>query len=70
MELGTVKWYNAEKGYGFVGRDAAPDCFLHVTELKKSGFVDPVKEGDKLRFETETGPRGVKAVNIQPVDGG
>ena len=70
MEAGVVKWFNSDKGFGFIGREGASDCFLHVTELKKAGMVDSVKEGDRLHFETETTPRGVKAVNIKLVNGG
>ena len=67
---GTVKWFNEQKGFGFIGRDGgAKDIFLHQGELKKSGIVDPVDQGDVLRFDIDEAPRGPKAVNIERVVG-
>lgn len=60
-EQGTVKWYSAEKGYGFITPDAGgPDVFLHVREVEKAGLRDAPRDGDRLSFETVANPRNGK----------
>jgi CspA family cold shock protein len=69
---GVVKWFNAAKGFGFIGKSEGgeKDIFLHGGELKKSGLVpEDVGEGDVLSFEVQDAPRGPKAVNIERVAG-
>lgn len=62
MNTGTVKFFNSEKGWGFITPDdGGKDVFVH-----RSGSVDPLNEGDKVTFEIEDGPKGPKAVNVTP----
>ncbi len=63
MATGTVKWFNESKGYGFITNDAGGDVFVHYAEIKGEGFKT-LKEGDKVSFEVEKGPKGPKAVNV------
>ena len=62
-EQGTVKWFNAEKGYGFVSRDSGDDVFVHHSELQQTGFKT-LNEGDRIEFEVAQGPKGLKAQNV------
>jgi len=64
---GTVKFFNPDRGYGFIRRDGSQDVFVHANKLRKSGIVDlsPVVTGSRLEFEVEMVPnKGPKAVNI------
>ena len=56
---GTVKWFNDEKGFGFIEREGGKDVFVHV-----SGLVDEINEGDEVTFDVEEGKRGLNAVNV------
>ncbi len=57
---GTVKFYNNAKGFGFIKPDdSGDDIFVHAT-----GLVDEIREDDKVTFDTETGPKGLNAVNV------
>ncbi len=62
-EQGTVKWFNNEKGYGFVSRDSGEDVFVHHTAIQGSGFKS-LNEGDKIEFEVAKGPKGLQAQNV------
>ncbi len=62
-EQGTVKWFNNEKGYGFVSRDSGDDVFVHHTAIQGSGFKS-LNEGDKIEFEVAKGPKGLQAQNV------
>ncbi len=62
-EQGTVKWFNSEKGYGFVSRDSGDDVFVHHSELQQTGFKS-LNEGDRVEFEVARGPKGLKAQNV------
>ena len=66
---GVVKWYDATKGYGFIGRDGGEkDVFLHAGALRRSGLdASTIQEGDELRYDLETGEKGAKAVNISRI---
>ncbi|WP_207539475.1 cold-shock protein [Sabulicella rubraurantiaca] len=58
MPTGTVKWFNATKGYGFIQpEDGSKDVFLHISEVQRSGLTD-VREGDRLEFELQAGQGG------------
>ena len=64
MAEGTVKWFNSQKGYGFIEQDGGQDLFVHHTGINGSGFKS-LYEGQKVRFETEPGPKGPKAKNVE-----
>jgi CspA family cold shock protein len=67
-QTGTVKFYNATKGYGFIKPDeGGPDVFVHVTAVERSG-LGPLSEGMRISFDTEPDKRGKgpKAVDLQP----
>jgi CspA family cold shock protein len=66
-ELGTVKWFNDAKGYGFIQRDGADDVFVHYTAIQAPGFKS-LQEGQRVEFEVEQGRRGLQAVNVQPLE--
>lgn len=62
---GTVKWFNEDKGFGFIERnDGGEDVFLHFSALEQTGFKT-VAEGAAVEFDIERGPKGPKAANVQ-----
>ena len=66
MSIGTVKWYNAQKGYGFIQpEDGSKDVFVHVSSVERSG-LGQLTEGQRVSFELERGNQGkTSAVNLQ-----
>jgi CspA family cold shock protein len=66
--VGTVKWFNATKGYGFIGRDdeQGDDVFVHFSAITMEGYRS-LKQGQKVEFEVEQGPKGLQAANVTPV---
>ena len=60
---GTVKWFDAGKGYGFVTRDGGTDVFVHQSAIQAEGYRSLV-EGQRIEFEVEQGPKGAKASNV------
>ena len=60
---GTVKWFNAGKGYGFLARDGGGDVFVHQSAIQAEGYRTLV-EGQRVEFEVEPGPKGDKANNV------
>jgi len=64
--VGTVKWFNGTKGYGFLSREGGEDVFVHYTAIKAQGFRNLV-EGQKVEFSIEKGPKGLQAVNVIPL---
>ncbi len=64
MENGTVKWFNAEKGFGFIEREGADDVFVHFSAIEEEGFKT-LDEGQAVTFEIEDGDRGPQAANVQ-----
>lgn len=66
--IGTVKWFNATKGYGFIGRDGGDDIFVHFSAINMEGYRR-LKEGQKVEFEIEEGPKGLQAANVNLIDG-
>ena len=60
---GTVKWFNADKGYGFITPDdGGKDVFVHV-----NGLIDEINEGDKVSYDVEESPKGLNAINVRVV---
>ncbi|HXY28234.1 MAG TPA: cold-shock protein [Acidimicrobiales bacterium] len=67
MATGSVKWFNAEKGYGFISSDNdGPDVFVHFSAISGSGYRN-LEEGQKVEFETNEGPKGLQAANVRPI---
>ena len=64
MLEGTVKWFNAEKGFGFIEREAGEDVFVHFSAIQSEGFKS-LDEGQSVTFEIEQGQRGPQATNVQ-----
>lgn len=60
---GTVKWFNEEKGYGFITPESGPDLFVHFRAIEGSGFKC-LKEGQKVSFEASQGPKGLQADKV------
>ncbi|GEK58603.1 MULTISPECIES: cold-shock protein [Marinococcus] len=63
MEQGTVKWFNAEKGFGFIEREGADDVFVHFSAIQEEGFKT-LEEGQTVEFEIVEGDRGPQAANV------
>ena len=63
--VGTVKWFNATKGYGFIGSDGGEDVFVHFSAITMEGYRKLI-EGQKVEFEIEQGPKGLQAANVTP----
>jgi len=61
--VGTVKWFNASKGYGFIARESGPDVFVHYSSIKADGFRN-LEEGQKVEFDVEQGNKGLQAANV------
>ena len=64
---GTVKWFNSDKGFGFIERQGGPDIFVHFSAIQSAGFRT-LKEGQKVEFNVEQGPKGPQAANIKIID--
>ena len=67
MKKGTVKWFNAEKGYGFIQREGGKDLFVHFSGIKSEGFKT-LEEGWNLEFDVIQGDRGEQATNVVHVE--
>ena len=65
MATGTVKWFNADKGYGFIQQSDGNDVFVHFSAIQQPGFRSLV-EGEAVEFEVQTGPKGLQAANVRP----
>jgi CspA family cold shock protein len=61
--VGTVKWFNGAKGYGFISREGGPDVFVHYSAIQGEGFKD-LAEGQKVEFNVEQGQKGPQATNV------
>ena len=66
MAVGTVKWFNDSKGYGFIEQESGPDVFVHYTAIREGGFRS-LGEGDRVEFEVTRGPKGDQANNVVKV---
>ncbi len=65
MATGTVKWFNAEKGYGFIAREGEPDVFVHFSAIQGSGYRT-LEEGQRVEFDVGPGRKGEEAQNVRP----
>jgi CspA family cold shock protein len=60
---GTVKWFNGDKGFGFIEREGGKDVFVHYSAIQGAGFRN-LQEGQKVEFDVEQGPKGPQASNV------
>ncbi len=65
VATGTVKWFNADKGYGFIQQEDGGDVFVHFSAIQKPGYRS-LEEGEPVEFEVQTGPKGLQAANVRP----
>lgn len=63
MEKGTVKWFNAQKGYGFIALDSGRDVFVHYSEIQGDGYKS-LEEGQQVECEVVKGPKGDQATKV------
>ncbi len=63
MAQGTVKWFNSEKGFGFITQDDGPDVFVHFSAIQSDGYRE-LKEDQRVEFEVKTGDKGLQAENV------
>ena len=66
MTQGTVKWFNGEKGFGFIAQDGGPDVFVHYSSIEVSGFKN-LEENQRVEFDLAQGPKGPQATNVRPL---
>lgn len=64
MAQGTVKWFNGEKGFGFISQTEGPDVFVHFSEIEGSGFKN-LEENQQVEFEVAQGPKGLQATRVR-----
>ena len=60
---GTVKWFNAQKGFGFIAREDGPDVFVHYSAIQGSGYRE-LLEGERVEFSVVQGPKGLQAAEV------
>jgi CspA family cold shock protein len=66
VAIGTVKWFNAEKGYGFISQTGGADVFVHHSAIQMTGYRS-LEEGQQVEFEVQQGQKGLQAVNVRAV---
>jgi CspA family cold shock protein len=66
LTTGTVKWFNSEKGFGFITREDGPDVFVHFSAIAAEGFRN-LDENQKVEFDVVQGPKGPQAANVRPL---
>ena len=66
QETGTIKWFNGDKGYGFISREEGTDVFVHYSALSGDGYRT-LDEGQKVEFTVTQGPKGLQAENVSTI---
>ena len=64
VATGTVKWFNAEKGFGFISQSEGPDVFVHHSAIQMNGYRS-LEEGQAVEFEVQEGQKGLQAANVR-----
>jgi Cold shock proteins len=64
MKIGKVKWFNSEKGFGFIEVDGEKDVFVHHSAIQGNDLRKSLDEGDQVQFDVERGPKGLQATNL------
>jgi cold shock protein len=67
MTVGTVKWFNAEKGYGFIAPESGEDVFVHFSAIQSAGYRS-LAEGQPVGFDGMLGPKAPQAANVRPLE--
>lgn len=67
MTTGIVKWFNGDKGFGFITPESGPDVFVHFSAIDGSGYRN-LQENDKVEFEVTNGPKGPQAQNVRVIN--
>ena len=67
MTVGTVKWFNADKGYGFIQPESGEDVFVHFSAIQMGGYRS-LNEGQTVEFDVAQGPKGPQAANVRPIE--
>ena len=65
MAIGTVKWFNPDKGYGFISQEGGTDVFVHHSAIQMEGYRS-LEEGQSVEFEVQEGQKGLQAANVRP----
>src|ERR1044072_2027702 len=66
MSTGTVKWFNGDKGFGFITPESGPDVFVHFSAISGTGYRN-LQENDKVEFDVTSGPKGPQAPNVRVI---
>jgi CspA family cold shock protein len=66
MAQGTVKWFNSEKGFGFITQDEGADVFVHFSAIETDGYRE-LKENQRVEFDVKQGDKGLQAENVRPL---
>jgi CspA family cold shock protein len=66
VATGTVKWFNSEKGYGFISQEGGPDVFVHYSAIQGAGYRN-LEQDQQVEFEVTDGQKGPQATNVRPV---
>jgi CspA family cold shock protein len=67
MTVGTVKWFNADKGYGFIAPESGEDVFVHFSAIQSAGYRS-LDEGQTVEFDITQGQKGPQATNVRPLE--